>query len=164
MARGAFRGGRRIIEFMRESRRKLSQRCQPVALLLQSGGFANSVGHQPHEPLGQLRHLLNKFGKQRGRKTQSANIRDRPRPHRKLFHPGKGQHPRHTPRVDCHYHGFAAELAADCSCPSRITNMASAGSPSRNVRIACLDDKFFRLADEPSDLIVGQIGECRNGE
>ncbi len=51
---------------------KLSQGGQTVALLLHASGFANSVGHQADEALGQLRHLLHQIGKESGGETQDA--------------------------------------------------------------------------------------------
>ena len=86
------RGGSGIVELVRESRGKLSQRSQAVALLLAASGFADSIGHQPDQALGQLRHLLHKFGKKRGGKTQNARIREGAHANRKLLHSGKGQH------------------------------------------------------------------------
>ena len=76
LAGGTLGGGSGIIEFMREARGKFSQRSQAVALLLDPGGFANSVGHQADEALRQLRHLLHEFGKKRSREAQHARIRD----------------------------------------------------------------------------------------
>ena len=46
---------------MRQARRKLPQTGQSVALLLEARGFANPVGHQAHQPLGQFRHLLHQL-------------------------------------------------------------------------------------------------------
>ena len=76
LAGGALGGGSGIVEFVREPRGKLSQRSQAVALLFAPSGFANSVGHQADEALGQLRHFLHQFGKQRRRETQDAGVRD----------------------------------------------------------------------------------------
>ena len=117
LAGGAFCGGGGIIEFMRESRRKLSQRSQSVALLLSPSGFANPVGHQAHEALRQLRHLLHKFGKQRSGKAQDAGIRDRARAHGKLLHSRKGQHSGYVARLQRKHDRFAAEFAAHLKLP-----------------------------------------------
>ena len=69
LAGGTFRSRSRIVKFMRESCRKLSQRSQSIALLFEAGGFADPVGHQAHETLGELRHFLHKLGKFRRRKS-----------------------------------------------------------------------------------------------
>ena len=57
---------------MRQPRRKLSQRRQPVSLLFDARGFADPVRHQTNQTLGQLRHLLHEFREQRSRKSQNA--------------------------------------------------------------------------------------------
>ena len=72
LAGGALGGGSGIVELMSEPRGKFSQGGQAVALLLEPSGFADSVGHQADEALGQFRHFLHKLGKQRGRKAQDA--------------------------------------------------------------------------------------------
>ena len=74
LTRGALGGRSGIVEFMSQSSRKLSQRGQSVALLFHPSGFADPVGHQAHQTLGQFRHLLHQIGKQRGRKSQGAAI------------------------------------------------------------------------------------------
>ncbi len=57
---------------------KLSQTSQPVALLLHPRGFADPVGHQAHQTLGQFRHFLHEFRKHAlSRKSQDAGIRER---------------------------------------------------------------------------------------
>ena len=85
LAGGAFGGRSRIIQLMRQPRRKFPQARQPVSLLLDARGFANAVGHQAHQPLGQFRHFLHQLGKMRGRKLQDAAIRDRPPVTPKIF-------------------------------------------------------------------------------
>ncbi len=72
LAGGALGGRGRIVQFVRQSRGKLAQSGQPVALLLQPGGFADAVGHQAHQPLRQLRHFLYQF-----RKSAAGNFRTR---------------------------------------------------------------------------------------
>src|SRR5580765_2643116 len=81
-----------IVEFMRESGRKLSQRSQPVSLLLDASGLTDPVGHQADQTRGQLRHLLNKFRKLRGWKSQDTAVHDGPSGDRELLHPGKGKY------------------------------------------------------------------------
>src|SRR5580765_2545001 len=98
---------------MREACGKLSQGSQAVALLLHTGDFTNSVGHQTDKMLRQLRHLLNKIGKQGCGETQYARIRDRSPTHGKLFHPGERQRAGYVPRLHRKYGCVAAKVAAN---------------------------------------------------
>ena len=99
LAGGAFRSRSGIVEFMRKSRRKLSQRSQAVSLLFEAGGFADAVGHQAHQTLGQLRHFLYKIWKQRGGKSQGAAVRLGSPAHSKLLHPRKRQYSGNVARL-----------------------------------------------------------------
>ena len=164
LAGGALGGGSRIVEFMREPCRKLSQRSQAVALLLHPRGFANSVGHQADETLGQLRHLLYKIGKQRSRETQDAGVRERARAHGKLLHSRKGQHSGHVARLHRNHDCFAAEFAARLQLPLEDDKHRVGGIALAKVCFTRLETQLFRLADEPGNLIVGQIGECRDAK
>ena len=75
LAGGAAGRGSGIVELMSEPRGEFPQRGQAVALLLAARGFADSVGHQPHEALGQLRHLLHEIGKTRsGKRRTRASV------------------------------------------------------------------------------------------
>ena len=99
LAGGAFRRGSGIVEFMRKSRRKFSQRSQSVSLLFEASGFADPIGHQAHQALGQLRHFLYKLRKQRSRKSQRAAVRLGSPAHRELLHPRKRKHPGNIARL-----------------------------------------------------------------
>ena len=93
LAGGAFGGRGGIVEFMSQARGKLSQSRQPVALLFHPGGFADPVGHQAHQTLGQFRHLLHQIRETATR--ESADTRPsvtRPRGDHRLLHRGKRQH------------------------------------------------------------------------
>ena len=80
---------------MRKSRRKFSQRNQPVTLLFDTSSFTDPVGHRANQPRGQLRHFLYKLRELRGGKTQEAPLADCSPRHRSSFHPGKGKKPSH---------------------------------------------------------------------
>ena len=47
---------------MREARRKLPQRSQPVPLLFDASCFSNSVGQESYEARSQFRHFLYELG------------------------------------------------------------------------------------------------------
>ena len=76
LAGGAFGGGSRIVQLMRESRGQLTESGQSVSLLFDASGFADPVGHQANQTLGQLRHLLNQIRKSRGGKSCDAAVGD----------------------------------------------------------------------------------------
>src|SRR5271170_6189474 len=95
---------------MSQSCRKFAQTSQPVALLLESSGLSNPVRHQTHESLRQLRHFLNKIGKQRGRKAQRAAIRLGPPAYGKRLHPRKREHAGDVARLQIKGDGVARQL------------------------------------------------------
>ncbi len=147
---------------MREARRKLSQRRQPVALLLHPRGLANPVGHQADEPLRQLRHLVDKVGKQRGREAQSAAIRERSHAYAELLHAGKREHARHGRSLDRNHYRFAAEFAACLQLPLEDDEHRVGRFTRPKRHVPRFEVHLFRLAEKPFDLIVGQIGERGN--
>src|ERR1700680_1064677 len=155
LACGAFRGGSRIIEFMRESCRKLSQRSESVALLLPSSGFTDSVGHETDEALGQLRHLLYKVGKLRSRKTQDAGVRDGSRTHGKLFHSREGEHAGHVARLHRNDNCFASEFAPRLQLSLKKDKHRVGWIALAKVRITRLEMQLFGLTDKPGNLVVG---------
>ena len=164
LAGGALGGGSGIIELMSESCRKFSQRSQAVALLLHASGFANSVGHQADEALGQFRHLLHKIGKKRRRKTQDRGVGDGAHAHRKLLHSRKGQHPGHVARLYREHDRFATDFAPRLELSFEDDKHGVGGIALAKVGVAGLETQLFRMAEKPGDLIVRQIGECRDAK
>ena len=134
---------------MRKSRRKLSQRSQPVLLLFEAGGFANPVRHQAHETLGQLRHFLYKIWKQRGRKSQGAAVRLGSPAHRKLLHPRKRQQSGNVARLQVKDEGFAAKFAPPLKLPLKNHKHGIGRIALARVDVARLEMQLLRLADEP---------------
>ena len=128
LAGRAFRGRSRDYSVRAPVLQKVSQGSQTVSLLLDARGFADPVGHQAHQTLGQFRHFLDEFGKQRGRKSQDAAVGHRPPAHGKLLHPRKRQHSGNVARLQVERRRFRRRFRrAPASWPSRTTNMASAG-------------------------------------
>ena len=133
LAGGAFGGRGGIIQFMRQPCGKLSQSRQPVALLLHAGGLADPVGHQAHQPLGQFRHFLHQFRKQR-----RGNFRTRPSVSARPVTPNcfireKGSTPVTSPGFERNDEGFAADVAARLKLPfknheHRVCGIALAAS------------------------------------
>ena len=50
-----------IVQLVSQSGRKFPEGGQSVALLLHARGFADPVGHQADQTLGQFRHFLDEF-------------------------------------------------------------------------------------------------------
>src|SRR5580658_2489568 len=152
----------RIVEFMRKSRRKLSQRSQPVLLLFAAGGFTDPVRHQAHETLGQHRHFLYKIWKQRGRKSEGTAVSLGSQAHLKLLHSGKRQHSGNIARLEVKNDSFARKISPPLKSPLKDHEHCIGWIALARVDITRLGIHFLRLADEPVHLIVWQISEFRN--
>src|SRR5689334_717605 len=91
---------------------KLSQRCQSVALLLQARRFADAIGHQADQPLGEFWHSLNEFGEFRRREAEHSSIGKGAGGHRELFHARKGKYAAYIARFAVEYECLAADFPA----------------------------------------------------
>ena len=117
-AGGAFGGRGGIVEFMRQARGKFSQAGQPVALLLHAGGLADPVGHQAHQPLGQLRHFLHQLREIVPREISGCGDSVSARPvTTDFFIREKGSTPVTSPACERNCKGFAADVAARLKFP-----------------------------------------------
>ena len=143
---------------------ELSQSGQTVSLLFDARGFTDAVGHQTHESLGQLRHLLHEFGKHGSRKAQEAAVCDSVPAHRKLLHPGKREQSGDVARLYGNYDGFAAELPSNLKLPVESHKHGICRITLARVHVPRLEVEFLRLAEEPGDLIVRQVRERRDAK
>ena len=85
-------------------------------------------------------------------------------PDGKLLHPGKRQDPGDVARLHRKHDRFAADFAAAWSLPLKNHKHRVGRIALAEVCLARLEMQFLRLAEEPGDLIVGQISECRNAK
>src|SRR5581483_12199059 len=108
----SFGGRSRIIELVRESGGKLSEGSQSVALLLDTRGLANAVGHQSDQARGQFRHSLYELRKLRRREAQQSAIAHRPAGHRRFLHPRKGEDAGYFACFDREGKGLSIDFAA----------------------------------------------------
>ena len=144
---------------MGKARRKLSHRSQTVALLFPASGFANPVGHEADETLRQFRHLLHKLREKRRRKTQDPCVCGCARIQRKLLHSRKGQDTGHVTRIACEHHGFTAEFAAKLELSFQHDKHGVGRVALAEVDLSRVEVQLFRMADEPVDLVLREIGE-----
>ena len=149
---------------MGKARGELSHRGQTVALLFPASGFTNPVGHEADETLRQFRHLLHKLREKRRRETQDLCVCGRARIQRKLLHSRKGQDTGHVTRIACEHHGFAAEFAAKLKLPFQDDKHRVGRVALAEVDLSRVEVPLFRMAEEPVDLVLRQIGERRDAQ
>ena len=137
------------------------ERGQSVALLFEAGGFADPVGHEAHQARGQFWHFLHQFGKCRSRKSQERGRRLRlDRVTVNCFILENGSTPVTSPASQIKYEGFAAKFAAPLKLALKNHEHGIRRIALARVDVARLEMHLVRLADEPVDLIVGQIREA----
>ena len=123
--------------------------------MFEAGGFANAVGHEADQTLGELRHFLHEIGKQRGRKSQSVGVRHGSPADGKLLHPGKRQHACNIARLQIKDKGLSIEFAAPLKLAFENHKHCIGGIALAGIDITGLENQFLRLTDEPGELIVG---------
>src|SRR5208283_4737361 len=130
-----------------------------VALLFEPSSFADAVRHQAHETLGQHRHFLNQFRKKRSRKSQGAAGCFSSPAYGKSLHPGKRQDTGHVPRLEIKDESFAGSFGSSLKLPLKNDKHRIRRIALPDINVARLEIHLLRLADEPVELIIRQIGE-----
>src|SRR5579862_123658 len=147
---------------MGEPCRKLSQRGQAVALLFDASGFPNPVGQVPHQARSQFRHFLYKFGEQGSREFQEPPFGERSKGYAVPLHPGERQDPRDVAGFRWISDNIAAQVTAPLKLAFQNHKHPVSGITLPDMGIPYRRMKFLRIAQEPVELIVGQISKCRH--
>ena len=121
---------------MGQSGGKLSQRGQPVALLLHASGFADPVGHQADQALGQFRHSLHEFRKlDDGKRRMRPSVTARP-VNVDFFIREKGSTPVTSSGLSGKHDRLATEFAAHLKLPFEHDEHGIGGIALAEVNVA----------------------------